>query len=101
MAPSRFRQSAHETTRVARWHKYFQTKNPDLVKFWRALEWKMLVCAMAICNLHITAIWYMYFGNLVSIWYIFTRYGILCQEKSGNPGHDHAPRLIGPTELRN
>jgi hypothetical protein len=32
-------------------------------------------------------IWYilLLFGNLVAIWYIF-RFGILCQEKSGNPG---------------
>jgi hypothetical protein len=25
------------------------------------------------------------FGNLVAIWYIFRRFGILGQEKSGNP----------------
>jgi hypothetical protein len=25
------------------------------------------------------------FGNVVVIWYIFSRFGILCQEKSGNP----------------
>jgi hypothetical protein len=25
------------------------------------------------------------FGNLVAIWYISLRFGILCQEKSGNP----------------
>jgi hypothetical protein len=25
------------------------------------------------------------FANLVAIWYIFPRFGILCQEKSGNP----------------
>jgi hypothetical protein len=25
-------------------------------------------------------------GNLVAIWYIFPRFGMLCQEKSGNPG---------------
>jgi hypothetical protein len=24
------------------------------------------------------------FGNLVAIWYIFPRFGIVCQEKSGN-----------------
>jgi hypothetical protein len=29
------------------------------------------------------AIWYTYF---VVIWYIFPRFGILDQEKSGNPG---------------
>jgi hypothetical protein len=25
------------------------------------------------------------FGNVVVIWYIFSRFGILCQDKSGNP----------------
>jgi hypothetical protein len=39
------------------------------------------------CLEYITAVWYMLcpFGNLVTIWYIFPRFGILCQEKSGNP----------------
>jgi hypothetical protein len=27
---------------------YFQTKNPNLGKFWRALDWKMLVDFMAL-----------------------------------------------------
>jgi hypothetical protein len=27
---------------------YFQTKNPNVGKFWRALKWKMLVYFMAI-----------------------------------------------------
>jgi hypothetical protein len=29
---------------------YFQTKNPNMGKFWRALEWKMLVYFMTIWN---------------------------------------------------
>jgi hypothetical protein len=29
------------------------------------------------------------FGNVMVIWYIFPRFGILCQEKSGNPGSMH------------
>jgi hypothetical protein len=31
--------------------------------------------------------WYILwsFGNVVVIWYIFPRFGKLCQEKSGNP----------------
>jgi hypothetical protein len=33
-------------------------------------------------NLYIS--WH--FGNLVAIWYIFYRFGILCKEKSGSPG---------------
>jgi hypothetical protein len=27
-------------------------------------------------------------GNVVVIWYIFPRFDILCQQKSGNPGPD-------------
>jgi hypothetical protein len=36
---------------------------------------------------YITAIWYMLWplGNLVTTWYIFPGFGILCQEESGNP----------------
>jgi hypothetical protein len=30
---------------------YFQTKNPNLGKFWRALEWKILVYFMTIWNI--------------------------------------------------
>jgi hypothetical protein len=59
---------------------YFQTKNSDLSKFWMAFNWKMLVYFMVIWNF----LWS--FGNAVIIWYIFHRFGILCQEKSGKPG---------------
>jgi hypothetical protein len=45
----------------------FQTKNPNLGKFWGSLEWKMLV----------------YFMVILEYW----SFGILCQEKSGNPGY--------------
>jgi hypothetical protein len=33
-------------------------------------------------------IWYIFLpiGNLVVIWYISPHFGILCREKSGNPG---------------
>jgi hypothetical protein len=36
---------------------------------------------------YIMAIWYILwpFDNVVAIWYIFSRFGIFCQEKSGNP----------------
>jgi hypothetical protein len=54
---------------------YFQTKNRNLVKFWRYLDWKKLVYSVAIWNICITAIWYILwqFGNLVYfpyLWYI-------------------------------
>jgi hypothetical protein len=68
----------------------FQTKNSNLGKFWRALEWKMLVYFVVIWNIirssGIPILWP--FGNVVVIWYIFPRFGILCQEKSGNPAHN-------------
>jgi hypothetical protein len=37
---------------------------------------------------YFTVVWYILwlFGNVVVIWYIFPSFGILCQEKSGNPG---------------
>jgi hypothetical protein len=37
---------------------------------------------------YFTVIWYILrpFGNVVVIRYIFPRFGILCQELSGNPG---------------
>jgi uncharacterized membrane protein len=38
-------------SRIARWFTYFQTKNPHLGKFSRALDWKLLVNFMAIWNI--------------------------------------------------
>jgi hypothetical protein len=67
---------------------YFRTKNPNLGKFWRALKWKMLVYFKCIWNIGKSAIWYIVWpiGYLVVFWYIFSRFGILFYEKSGNPG---------------
>jgi hypothetical protein len=69
---------------------YFQTQNPNLGKFWRALEWKRLVASLAIWKLPIMAIWYILWPlcNLVAIWYICPRFGTWCQEKSGNPVYE-------------
>jgi hypothetical protein len=63
----------------------FQTKNSNLGKFWTALKWKMLVCFMVIRNI----LWSfsMFNGQLV-ICHIFSRFGVLCQEKSGNPARN-------------
>jgi hypothetical protein len=59
----------------------FQTKNPNLGKFWRDLQ-----CCTAI-KYNVSAICYILwpFGKLVVIWYIFPRFGIMYREKSGNP----------------
>jgi hypothetical protein len=64
---------------------YFQTKNPDLGKFWRVLEWKMLV--------YFTVIWYILKVYFVAIWYIFPRLGMLHLEKSGNPAQENPINL--------
>jgi hypothetical protein len=78
---------------------YFQTKNPNLGKFWRALELKVLLFIIwsilqpfGIFYGHLVYfmdIWYILwtFGNVVVIKYIFPLLVyILCQEKSDNPG---------------
>jgi hypothetical protein len=62
---------------------YFQTPNPNLGKFWRASEWKLLVYFMTICNiLRPFGIIYgrlVYVHNLGSfgifflIWYVWTK----------------------------
>jgi hypothetical protein len=66
---------------------YFQTKNPNLGKFWRALEWKISVYFVVISN--ILRLFGIFYGHLVMLLYvhsyIFHRFGILCQDKSGIP----------------
>jgi hypothetical protein len=50
------------------------------------LEWKRSVHSLAILNvLRPFGTFFGPFGNLVAIRYLFPRFGILCQEKSGNP----------------
>jgi hypothetical protein len=50
----------------------FQTKNPYLGKFWRALDWKMLRSFMAIWNILRTyGKFYDHLVHNVLIWYIF------------------------------
>jgi hypothetical protein len=76
----------------------FQTQNPNLGKFWRVLQWKMLEYCMAIWSiLRPLEIVYGHLVYLVFIWYIFPRFGILYQEKSGNPGcHSRRNKWITP-----
>jgi hypothetical protein len=62
------------------------TKNPNLDKFWSALDWKMLRYFMAICNILWTfGIFYDNLVHFVFFWYIFSGFGFVYQEKSGNP----------------
>jgi hypothetical protein len=65
---------------------YFQTKNPNLGKFWRVLQWKMFVYYLSVWS--ILRLFGIFCGPLVyfmAIWYIFSRSGVLYNEKSGNP----------------
>jgi hypothetical protein len=64
---------------------YFRTKNPYLGKFWRALEWKMLMYFNAFWNILLTfrifmTIWYIHLVHFIQV-LVSYRY----QEKSGNP----------------
>jgi uncharacterized membrane protein len=67
----------------------FQTKNPNLGKFWRALNSKMSIYFMAIWNILQTfGIFYDHLVHFVFIWYIFSSLGNVYQEKSGNPARE-------------
>jgi hypothetical protein len=72
---------------------YFQTKNPNLGKF-LALDRKMPIYYMSIWNI-LRTFWIIYdhWVHFVIIWYIFSSFGTLCQEKSGNPVANLAPVL--------
>jgi hypothetical protein len=68
----------------------FQTKNLNLGKFLRALDWKMLIYFMAIWNILRT--FYDHLVHFVLICYIFYGFGVTYQQKSGNPANE--PSLI-------
>jgi hypothetical protein len=66
---------------------YFQTKNTNLGKFWSFSQWKMMIHVMTIWSvLTPFGIFCVRSVHFMAIWYIFPRFGMLQQEKSGNPG---------------
>jgi hypothetical protein len=73
---------------------YFQTKNPTLGKFWRDCNgsgWSILSPFGLFCG---------HLEYFMVTRYIFTRFGTLSQEKSGNPDSDpFAARLIVRRQL--
>jgi hypothetical protein len=70
----------------------FRTKNPTLGKFWRVLQRKILAYFINIWSLlRPLEIFYGHLVYFVVIRYIFPRFGILYQEKSGNPGRKSDP----------
>jgi hypothetical protein len=66
--------------RVAKWYTYFQTKNPNLGKFWRVLLWEMMVYFYVL--VYFTDIWYILwligivYGDLVHLFPI-----VVCRTK--------------------
>jgi hypothetical protein len=77
---------------------YFRTKKFNLGKFLQGFLWKMMAYFMAIWS--ILQPFGMFHGNLVHflvICYIFSRFGMLYQEKSGTPGFER--RLNGAAEI--
>jgi hypothetical protein len=62
----------------------FLTKNPNLGKFWRALDWKIYFMPIR-KSLQTFGILHNHLLHFVFIWYIFSSFGIMFQEKSGNP----------------
>jgi hypothetical protein len=83
-----FKKGCYDTigrNRVARWFA-FKPKIPIWVNFGGSLNWKMLKYFMAIWNILQTfEIIYDHLVQFVFIWYIFSGFGIMRQEKSGNP----------------
>jgi hypothetical protein len=73
--------------RVARWF-VFKQKIPIWVNFGVPyVDWKRLIYFMTICNISWTfGIFKDHTVHFVFIWYIFSDFGIMYQEKSGNPG---------------
>jgi hypothetical protein len=66
---------------------YFQTKNPNLGNFWNVSSWKMLVNVIAIWSILLPfCIFYDHLIYFVVILVYFPPFGMLYQEKSGNPG---------------
>jgi hypothetical protein len=71
----------------------FQTKNSNFGKFWTVFKWKMWVFLWPRCLIYVQIYSHwsilcpngIFYGHLVVIWYIFSRFGKLSREKSGNP----------------
>jgi hypothetical protein len=66
---------------------YFQTKDPNLGKFWKVLQLKVSI-GIFVAILFILRQHWLFYGHLVHlvvIWYNFSHFGMLYREKSGNP----------------
>jgi hypothetical protein len=74
--------------RVARWFIFKQT----WINFGGSCNgrcWYILL-PFGKFSAHLVYLFCGYFGNSVIIWYIFPRFGMLCQDTSGNPDREDA-----------
>jgi hypothetical protein len=79
---------------------YFQAKNTNLGKFWRALHWKILKCFMAIWNILQTfGIFYDHSVHFVFIWCIFPVLVSCAKKEIWQPCAQHIVR-ISSSEVR-
>jgi hypothetical protein len=80
---------------------YFQSKNPNLGKVWSAFpRLEMLIYFTFLCNILQTfGISYDHLVHFAFCWYIFSGFGIVFQEKSGNPD-SLAKKCIRSAETR-
>jgi hypothetical protein len=79
----------------------FLTQNPNLGKFWRGLDWKMLIYFLTIWNILPTfGVFYDPLVHFVFIWYIFPRFGIKYYKKSGNPGANPATTIYNVSTVK-
>jgi hypothetical protein len=66
---------------------YFHTKNPNLGKILRVLDWKMFIYLINIWYILRTfGIFYDHLVHIVFVWYIFPVFGIMYHGKSGSTG---------------
>jgi hypothetical protein len=80
---------------------YFQTKNPNLGKFWRHLQqWKVLVYFTAVSFFygHLLYIFFWRFGTFYGYLVYFSPFLYFLQEKSGNPADGQAVIYYFPND---
>jgi hypothetical protein len=65
---------------------YFRTKKTYLGKFWKVLQWKILVFFMALLSiLRPIVIFYGHLVHFVDIWYVFPRFWYVVPRKIWQP----------------
>jgi hypothetical protein len=73
--------------------EYFQTKNPNLGKLSRVLQWKMFVYILYVHLVYFTANWCILWSFGIDCGHLvyFTPFDMFNQGKIGNPNVQHCP----------